>query len=210
MSIPGTTRPQWAFVQFLAMLSSAMACAMAMWAGFDKIPDGSERAPSMVWTPRVTVAAVIERGGRFLVIEEDTDEGVRLNQPAGHLEAGESLECAVARETLEETAHSFVPAGLLGTYLWRPAGAGAPTFLRFAFVGEVGEPLAGRVLDEGIRRAFWIRTDELRARRAEHRSPLVMRCVDDYLRARASGRPWLALDALYTHSAIVDTHHGKQ
>ncbi|WP_296558124.1 NUDIX hydrolase [Pigmentiphaga sp.] len=164
----------------------------------------------MVWTPRVTVAAVIERGGKFLVIEEDTDDGVRLNQPAGHLEAGESLESAVRRETLEETAHPFMPSGWLGTYLWRPEGADAPTFLRFAFVGDVGEPLPDRALDQGIRRAFWIPADELRARQAEHRSPLVMRCVDDYLRARASGRPWLALDALYTHSAIVDTHHGKQ
>ncbi|OVZ57231.1 NUDIX hydrolase [Pigmentiphaga sp. NML080357] len=164
----------------------------------------------MVWTPRVTVAAVIERGGRFLVIEEDTDDGIRLNQPAGHLEAGESLEQAVLRETLEETAHPFRPEGLLGTYLWRPGGEAAPTFLRFAFVGAVGEPIPGRALDEGIRRAFWISADELRARQAEHRSPLVMRCVDDYLRARASGRAWLALDALYTHSAILDTHHGKQ
>ncbi|MBX6319496.1 NUDIX hydrolase [Pigmentiphaga sp.] len=161
-----------------------------------------------VWAPRVTVAAVIERDGRFLIIEEETDKGLRLNQPAGHLEAGESLAQAACRETLEETAHPFLPEGLLGTYLWRPGGEAAPTYLRFAFVGAAGDPVPGRSLDEGIRRAFWIDADELRARQAEHRSPLVMRCVDDYLRARASGRPWLALDALYTHPAILDKHHG--
>ncbi|VCU72198.1 Phosphatase NudJ [Pigmentiphaga humi] len=164
----------------------------------------------MVWTPRVTVAAVIERGGEFLLIEEETPDGLRLNQPAGHLEAGESIEHAVRRETLEETAHVFQPLGLVGTYLWRPDEEQAPTFLRFCFAGTVGEPLAGRALDHGIRRAFWLSAEALRARPAEHRSPLVMRCVDDYLRARASGRPWLPLDALYTHPAIADRQYGKQ
>jgi 8-oxo-dGTP pyrophosphatase MutT (NUDIX family) len=168
----------------------------------------------MVWTPRATVAAVIERNGAFLMIEEDTDDGVRLNQPAGHLEPGESLQDAAIRETLEETAHPFHPTGWLGTYLWRPpvpqAGGDAdtPTYMRFAFVGDVSSPL-DRALDVGIRRAFWIGADELRARSAEHRSPLVMQCVDDYLSFRAAGKSWLPLEALYTHSAISSSYHGK-
>ncbi len=165
----------------------------------------------MVWTPRVTVAAVIERAGSFLIIEEETPDGLRLNQPAGHLEPGESIQDAVVRETLEETAHPFQPLGLMGTYLWRPEGdaLSMPTYLRFAFVGSVGVPDTSRQLDEGIQRAFWITADELRQRRAEHRSPLVMQCVDDYLLRTAAGQSWMALDALYTHSAVRDLNHGK-
>ncbi len=143
------------------------------------------------WKPAVTVAAVIEQGGRFLLVEEDTSEGVRWNQPAGHLEPGESLLDAVARETLEESAHPFVAEGLLGIYL----AEGDTTFLRFAFVGTVGQPLA-QPLDAGIRRAFWASADEVRAHPERHRSDFVMRCIDDYLRARQLRRPWLPLEAL--------------
>ncbi len=143
------------------------------------------------WKPSVTVAAVIEQGGRFLLVEEDTPAGVRWNQPAGHLEPGESLLDAVVRETLEEAAHPFVAEGLLGVYL----APGDPTYLRFAFVGSVGQPLE-RALDTGIRRAFWATPDELRANPQRHRSVLVMRCVDDYLRARHFGRPWVPLESL--------------
>lgn len=100
---------------------------------------------------------------------------------------------AVVREALEETACAFVPAGLLGTYL---APAGESAYLRFAFVGSVGDPLPGRRLDAGIRRAFWAGAREIRERRELHRSPAVMRCVDDYLARRAAGQPWLPLAAV--------------
>lgn len=141
----------------------------------------------------MTVAAVIEREGRFLLIEEDTAQGVRWNQPAGHLEAGESLVNAVQRETLEETARVFEPVGLLGTYL---APAGDTAYLRFAFVGTVGEPLSGQRLDAGILRTFWGDVHEIRAHRHLHRSPAVMRCVDDYLARRAADESWLPLAAV--------------
>jgi 8-oxo-dGTP pyrophosphatase MutT (NUDIX family) len=160
-----------------------------------------------VWTPRATVAAVIERDGAFLMVEEDSEDGVRLNQPAGHLEPGESLAAAAIRETLEETAHVLQPVGLLGTYLWRTGGDNArngTTYLRFAFVGTVGDPDPGRKLDVGIRRALWMTADALRACPARHRSPLVMQCVDHYLAGRASGKGWIPLTALHTHSSVSD------
>jgi 8-oxo-dGTP pyrophosphatase MutT (NUDIX family) len=131
---------------------------------------------------RVTVAAVIQRDGRFLVVEEETDQGLRLNQPAGHLEPGESLVEGVVRETLEETAYRFVPQALLGVYRWRhPKGV---TYVRFAFLGAAQGPEAGRALDQGIVRAVWLTPEALRAERARHRSPLVLRCAEDCLAGR--------------------------
>jgi 8-oxo-dGTP pyrophosphatase MutT (NUDIX family) len=116
------------------------------------------------WKPSVTVAAVVERGGRYLLVEERTPEGLKLNNPAGHLDPGESPEQAAVRECLEETACAFVPQALLGVYLARferPASAGAPaediTYLRFAYTGTVGEPEPGRALDEPIERTLWLR-----------------------------------------------------
>jgi 8-oxo-dGTP pyrophosphatase MutT (NUDIX family) len=137
---------------------------------------------SRVWKPSVTVAAVVERGGRFLLVEEHTDDGLRINQPAGHLERGETLLQAVAREALEETAHPFRPTALLGVYLWRsPGHERAPTYLRFAFTGELDEPVPGRALDRGIVRAVWMSRQELAQHSGQWRSPLVGRCIDDYL-----------------------------
>src|ERR1700741_1025088 len=99
---------------------------------------------SRVWKPSVTVAAVVERDGRFLLVEEHTEDGLRINQPAGHLDPGESLLQAVAREALEETAHPFTPTALLGIYLWRrPGTANGTAYLRFAFTGELGERIEG-------------------------------------------------------------------
>jgi 8-oxo-dGTP pyrophosphatase MutT (NUDIX family) len=131
----------------------------------------------------VTVAAMAEREGRFLVVEEETDEGMRLNQPAGHLEPEESLIEAVVRETLEETAYRFVPRSLLGVYRWRHPAKGI-SYVRFAFVGEVTGPETGRALDAGILRALWLTPAELSAQAARHRSPLVQRCIQDYLAGR--------------------------
>jgi 8-oxo-dGTP pyrophosphatase MutT (NUDIX family) len=153
-----------------------------------------------LWKPSVTVAAIIERDGRFLLVEEETTDGIRLNQPAGHLDPGESLADAVARETLEETAYAFRPTALLGIYLWcsRPGQKAEATFVRFAFAGELGPHEAGRSLDEGILRALWLTREELCARQAEHRSPLVLQCVDDYL---AGQRHPLSL--LHTHPSAI-------
>ena len=139
------------------------------------------------------MAAIIERDGKFLIIEEDTVDGLRWNQPAGHLEYGESFAEAVVRETLEETAHPFEPTGLLGVYLTPSQGK---SYLRFAFVGAVGAPVPGHALDVGIHRAFWVTVDELRARPELHRGPVVMRCIEDYLRAQRENTPWLPLSSL--------------
>ena len=136
-----------------------------------------------IWKPNATVAAVIERDGKFLLVEEDTDDGVRLNQPAGHLDEGESLIAACVRETLEETAWHFVPGNLLGIYQWRRP-QGDVTYLRFAFSGVLGAHEAGRKLDHGIRRALWLSIDEIITSQAIHRSPLVMQCVNDFLAKR--------------------------
>lgn len=153
------------------------------------------------WKPSVTVAAVVERDGRFLMVEEETTDGVRLNQPAGHLDPGETLVHAAAREALEETAHRFTPTALLGVYVARTVPkAGAPvTYVRFAFTGELGEAEAGRALDDGILRVLWLTVDEIRERSAQHRSPLVTKCVDDYL----GGRRY-PLDLVYTHASALE------
>jgi len=134
----------------------------------------------MLWKPNVTVAAIVERGGRFLLVEEDTDRGRLFNQPAGHLDPDETLLQAVVRETLEETACVFEPAALLGIYQYRQRDSDV-TYLRFAFTGEVTGQREGRALDHGIVRAVWLTPDEIRASAGRHRSPLVMRCIEDYL-----------------------------
>ena len=136
------------------------------------------------WRPSVTVAAVIERDGKFLCVEEMAGGRRVINQPAGHLDPGESLSAAVSREVLEETAHRFVPTGLLGVYRWIYDKEDV-TFLRFAFVGRVDGVENGRALDKEIIAAVWLTPAELAARRAEHRSPLVQQCVDDYLAGRS-------------------------
>jgi len=140
------------------------------------------------WKPHVTVAAVIERDGRFLLVEEQTPDGLRLNTPAGHLDPGESLVQACIRETLEETAHGFQPTGLVGIYLSRVPSTGAAalqqqgiTYLRFAFSGELGRFFPDRRLDHGIVRTLWLTPPEIRASAERHRTPVVLQCLDDYL-----------------------------
>lgn len=141
------------------------------------------------WKPNVTVAAVIERDGRFLLVEEHTPEGLRFNQPAGHLEPGESLLEAAAREALEETAQRFVPEYLVGIYQWtRPQGD--ITYLRFAYGGRIEGDEPGRKLDDGIVRAVWMTIDEVRATAGRHRSPLILQCIEDW---RAGQRHSLSL-----------------
>lgn len=137
--------------------------------------------------PSVTVAAVIERNGQFLLVEEEDDGQMLFNQPAGHLESGESLVEACAREVLEESAWHFRPRELVGIYRWsrpRLRSKAAVTYVRFAFCGDLGGHEAGRKLDLGIARAVWLDAGEIRASRERHRSPLVLRCVEDYLAGR--------------------------
>ena len=136
----------------------------------------------MVWRPSVTVAAVIERGGRFLFVEEEVDGRRVLNQPAGHLDPGESLVAACRREVLEETAHRFEPQALVGVYRWHYAPKDV-TFLRFCFRGALGKA-EDLPLDEEILALHWLSAEELKARRAAHRSPLVAQCMEDYLAGR--------------------------
>ena len=134
----------------------------------------------MIWRPSVTVAAAMERDGRFLFVEEHSAGRLVLNQPAGHLDPGESLVAACRREVLEETAHAFDPTGLVGVYRWYYAPEDV-TFLRFCFRGRVGTADPARKLDREIVRLHWLSPEELRARQAQHRSPLVQKCVDDFL-----------------------------
>jgi len=138
---------------------------------------------SRVWKPSVTVAGVIERDGKFLLVEEKANGRLVFNQPAGHLDPGESLVAACAREVLEETAHRFTPTCLVGVYRWHYAAKDV-TFLRFAFAGRLEGEETGRSLDKEIVRLHWLTREELAACRDRHRSPLVMRCVEDYLAGR--------------------------
>ena len=154
------------------------------------------------WKPSVTVAAIIESEGRFLLVEEETPEGVRLNNPAGHLDAGESLLQAVVRETLEETARVFTPSALLGVYMSRYVRSARNedvTYLRFAYCGTVGQAEPGRALDTGILRAVWMTAGEIRAARERHRSPALQHGIDDFL--RGTRHP---LDAVFTDPGLYD------
>ncbi|MCK5860278.1 MAG: NUDIX hydrolase [Abyssibacter sp.] len=139
----------------------------------------------MSWHPHVTVAAVAEQAGRFLLVEEQTRYGLAWNQPAGHWEPGESLIDAVVRETREETAYTFHPTALIGVYVWaRPTDhddPAPPTFLRVTFTGTVDPEPADQALDEGIVRAFWAEPETLRSAAAPLRSPMVLRSVDDWM-----------------------------
>jgi len=134
----------------------------------------------MIWKPNVTVAAVLEQDGKFLLVEEHTSQGLMFNQPAGHWEPGETLPAGAVREVLEESAYDIEPQHLLGIYRWHAPGSDT-TYLRFAFTGHILAHHPERALDEGIVRAVWMTPDEIRATAARHRSPLILRCVEDYL-----------------------------
>lgn len=137
----------------------------------------------MSWRPDLTVAAVVERNGRFLFVEERVGPRMVFNQPAGHVERGEHLIAAVIRETLEETAWTFVPQALLGLYVWDSPDR-QRSFVRIAFIGDVHNHDPQRKLDRGIARALWLTRDEMIARNDRLRSPMVRQCVDDFLAHR--------------------------
>jgi 8-oxo-dGTP pyrophosphatase MutT (NUDIX family) len=132
------------------------------------------------WKPHVTVAAICEHEGRFLLVREVVGGKQVLNQPAGHLDPGESLEQAVMRETLEETAYDFTPERLCGVYRSIPSQGEDQTIIRFCFSGRVGKQ-HDRALDTGIIRAEWLTLDELKQTQSEHRSEMVLQTVLDYL-----------------------------
>jgi len=153
------------------------------------------------WNPRVTVAAVIERGGRFLLVEEETRLGLKLNTPAGHLEPGETPAQGCAREVLEEAAYDFTPTAFLGLYLARSRKNSTgedQTYLRMSFCGDLGRHHANRALDDGIVHTLWMTPDEVRASKDRHRSPLVLKCIEDYL---AGVR--YPLDAVYADPSVL-------
>ena len=155
---------------------------------------------STIWKPSVTVAAIIEQAGKFLLVEEETSEGVRFNQPAGHLDPNESLETAVSREVREETAYDFTPDSLVGVYMSRYVSSRNNenvTYLRFTYAGKLGA-LHDQPLDHGIIRTIWMSYEELLACKDTHRSPLVLQCVHDYLAGKRS-----PLNLIYTHPSVT-------
>lgn len=158
------------------------------------------------WKPHVTVAALMERDGLYLLVEEETAHGLRLNTPAGHLEASESIVDGCVREAWEETAHRFTPDALVGIYMTRNREArahkGAPqdiTYVRFALSGTVGDSDPSQTLDTGIVRTLWMSPAEIEASRDRHRSPMVWQCVQDHMRGQR-----FDLSVLFTHDSVGD------
>jgi phosphatase NudJ len=159
------------------------------------------------WKPSVTVAAVIEKDGRYLMIEEMTRDGLRINNPAGGLEAGEAPVDGAMREALEETACHFTPEAFLGVYVARnPDSDRGPgvTYLRFAFCGTCSDPVPGQALDSPVVRTLWMTLDEIVAASDRLRGPLVLQCVRDH----AAGRR-LPLAAIYTHPSVASPDAGS-
>jgi len=134
----------------------------------------------MRWKPHVTVAAVVEQDGKFLLVEEKIRNELLLNQPAGHLDANESLIDAVIRETLEETAWEFLPESLVGIYQWQVPKQPEKVYIRFTFSGSVANFDADRELDTPIVRTIWSSYEDIVNSQNRHRSPQLLRCVDDY------------------------------
>lgn len=162
----------------------------------------SARDRKAVWRPRVTVASIIEDGGKFLLVEERIHGELLLNQPAGHLEPGESLVEAAIREAFEETGWEIRPIGLIGIYQWCSPRSG-DQYLRVAFRAEAVAHDAAATLDAGIVRALWLAPHEIDNATHRPRSPLVLRNIEDALR-----RPPLPLDALYAFDLGVGATAG--
>jgi 8-oxo-dGTP pyrophosphatase MutT (NUDIX family) len=160
--------------------------------------------PHMSRSPDITVAAIAQTAGRFLFVEERINNRLVFNQPAGHVEQGESLLAAVVREVREETAWRFEPQGLLGVYLWRRPSARRAT-LRFAFTGQVTDHDARQRLDRGIVRTHWLSEEELKGHAERLRSPLVLRCVQDFLAGGIASLESVAQLDLESAAAVTPT-----
>lgn len=153
------------------------------------------------WKPNVTVAAVMERDGRFLLVEEETADGLKLNNPAGHLDPGETPAQGCAREAMEESAYEFTATALVGVYISRFTRSRDNediTYLRFAFAGDIGAHHPDLALDEGIVRTVWMTADEIRACPERHRSPLLLRCLEDYVAGQR-----FPLSAVYSDPSVT-------
>ncbi len=154
---------------------------------------------SIKWRTSVTVSAIIEKDAKFLMVEEQTRDGILLNQPSGHLEAQESPLEASIRETREETSFEFIPSNFLGVYLCQAISkkdAHLVTYLRLAFCGSVGK-FYNTALDEGIICTHWLSHEEILQQQSKLRSPLVLECIHDYLNGKR-----LDLNTIHTHSSI--------
>lgn len=159
-----------------------------------------------VWKPSVTVAAIVEKDGKFLIIEEHTTDGIKLNQPAGHLDPGESPETGAKRECLEESAWEVEPTGMIGIYMSRYTSTRTGqdvTYLRFAFAATPKREIQGADLDKEIIRVHWMTYDEIKASSDQHRSPLVLQCVEDYLACQRGERFLTPLSNLFTHPSVL-------
>lgn len=161
---------------------------------------------SEVWKPSVTVAAIVEKDGKFLIIEEHTTDGIKLNQPAGHLDPGEALEVGATRECLEESCWNVEPTGLIGVYMSRYTSTrtGADvTYLRFAFAAKAISEQTDASLDKEIIRVHWMTYEEVKASEDQHRSPLVLQCIDDYLACKNGKRMLTPLSHIFTHPSVL-------
>ena len=145
------------------------------------LPTGGEtpKLAETIWKPHATVASICERDGKYLLVKEKAAGRVVYNQPAGHLDPGETLIEAVIRETMEETRYPFTPRSLQGIYRYRPDPKANKTYLRFLFRGDVGDRIDGE-LDRGIIAAEWLSYEEVLSCSAQHRSPMVLQCIDDF------------------------------
>lgn len=145
-----------------------------------KLPIHAGSVTDQQWKPNTTVAAIIERDGKFMMIEEYSRGQLVINQPAGHLEYGETLTDAVVREVREETAWGFIPDSMVGLYMF-PSPTSDVTYLRICFTGQCHDHKPDQPLDDGIQRVLWLSLDEIRQRHDQLRSPMVLSSIMDYL-----------------------------
>lgn len=146
----------------------------------------------MTWTPHATVATLVKRNGKFLLVEERSHGKTVFNQPAGHIEEGETIQEAAIRETLEETGWHIELTGFLGIYTYTAPQNGV-CYYRFCFTAKALEKTSN-ALDQDIIAAHWLSIEEIRQLGDKLRSPLVLKCFTDGM-----NRPAMPLNTLYEH-----------